>query len=80
MSRYTEFDEKRNTLYILSDYLLPNTLGMTVVARRRAYDEAFKMSYPERLEKFCKNPEVKKAIQTDIEAHKGCKLSEFCNA
>lgn len=80
MSRYTEFDEKRNTLYILSDCILPNTLGMTAVARHKAYDEAFKMSYPERLEKFCKNPEVKKVIQEDIAAHEGCHLSEFCNA
>ena len=78
--KYTKWSEKDNTLYIYSDHLLPDTTGMSWKEHSRAYKEAFAMSYQDRLEKFCKNPEVKKEIKAEIEAHKDCKLSEFTYA
>lgn len=79
MSKYTMFDEKKNTLYINSDLLLPNTTGMDFKTRHKEYDKAFKMDYMTRLEKFC--PEnVKPIVKAEIEKHKGCKFSEYCSA
>lgn len=77
--RFTHFSEKHNTLYILSDQILPNTKGMGWKDHCKAYQEAFKMPYHERIERWACE-EAKREIKQEMKAHKGCKLSEYCNA
>lgn len=76
MKHFTTFDEKRNTLYIATDEMLPDTKGMSVQDRRKAYDAAYAMDYAKRLELYgCEA--CKKEVAEQMEAHKGCKLNEF---
>lgn len=68
--------KKRNELCINSKQLLPDTTGMSFKAHCKAYDEAFKLSYKERLEKFaCK--ECKDEVAEELKKHKGCMVTEF---
>lgn len=72
------FDKKSNTLYINSDIILPNTKGMSFREHCKAFDEAFKLSYEERIEKFA-TKEQKEKIRKALEEHKGCNISEYSN-
>lgn len=83
-TKYTMFDEERNTLYINSDVILPKrvaTPNMDIkeftrkVAERM---EAFKLSYEERIEQFA-SPEAKEIIKESLAKHSGCKISEYSN-
>lgn len=76
MRHYTMYDEKTNTLYILTDELLPEVKGMSVQDRRRAYDAAYAMDYAKRLELYGCDA-CKKEVSEQMEAHKGCRLNEF---
>lgn len=77
--KYTRFSEKHNTLYINTKQLLPNTSGLSWKEHCKANDEAFKMSLDERIEKYACE-EAKQEIQSELEKHKGCKISEYANA
>ena len=68
---FTAYDSETDTLYILGKQILPNTLGMTFSQHFKAYDEAWAMSYEERVEKFA-TPTAKKIIKEQIAKHKGC--------
>ena len=74
--RYTFFDTKRNTLYINSNLMLPNTKGMSFKEHCKEYDKAFALPYPERLEKFCPDT-IRPLVEEEIANHPGCKISEF---
>lgn len=76
---YTNFSTKDNTLYILSDQLLPNTKGMSFRDHCKAYDEAFKLDMLKRLELYG-NEACKKEVAEQLKLHEGCKISEFCYA
>lgn len=74
--KYTQFIEKENLLCISSKQLLPDTTGVGLKAHCRAYNEAHKLSYEERLEKFaCK--ECRDEVAEILKKHKGCKITEF---
>ena len=74
--RYAIFDNKRNTLYINSNLMLPKQKGGWSREWSTAVKEAFKLSYKERLEKYCPE-DIREQIRQEIKAHKGCKISEF---
>jgi hypothetical protein len=71
MEKYTRFNEKRNTLYILSSVIMPPRGSDSHEIR-----EAFRMTYEERLNKYCP-AQIKEQILEEIRKHKGCKISEF---
>jgi len=48
---YVLFSVRDNMLYINSKELTPNCVGMSFEERRKAFDEAYELSYMERLEK-----------------------------
>ena len=74
--KYTYFNKKENLLCISSKQLLPDTTEMSFKAHCKAYNEAFKLSYKERLEKFaCK--ECQDEVAEMLKKHKGCKITEF---
>ena len=75
-SRYAIFDNKRNTLYINSDLMLPKKKGGWTKEWSKEVSEAFKLTYQERLEKYCPE-DIREQVQKEIKAHKGCKISEF---
>lgn len=82
-NKYSWYSEKYNTLYILSKLILPNTKGMDFKSHCKAYEEAFKMPYEKRIEKFCPKdikPALMKEIKDCKKQHKDCKLSEYTNA
>lgn len=74
--RYTFFDTKRNTLYINTDVILPNTKGMSFKEHAKKYKEAFAKSYEERLQDYCPQ-NIRVLVQTELDKHPGCKISEF---
>lgn len=74
--KYTYFDKKENLLCINSKQLLPDTTGMSLKTHCKAYNEAFKLSYEERLEKFACE-ECRKEVVEELKKHKGCKVTEF---
>jgi hypothetical protein len=76
---YYFYSTKENTLYINSDLISPNIMGMTIKERYKVIKETSKISYPERIKKFCKNQEALKVINEQLEIHKGCTISEFTN-
>lgn len=75
----TRFDSKRNTLYILTDAIMPDTRGMTYRQRNQAITDAFDLPMSQRIEFFASD-ENKRIIEAAIAAHPGCKLSEYMNA
>ena len=73
---YVLFSVRDNMLYINSKELTPNCVGMSFEERRKAFDEAYELSYMERLEKW--SSDIAKAyMKEELEAHKGCAISEF---
>lgn len=70
------YNEKNDTFYINSDLMLPNTIGMSFKEHKKAFMDAFKLSYEDRLKKFCP-AETRKLIQQELKKHKGCEVSEF---
>lgn len=68
--KITEFSEKFNTLYILTDAILPK--GDTIEELRKA----FKLSYSERIALYASDS-AKAEIEKELKAHSGCKISEF---
>ncbi len=74
--RYTFFDTKRDTLYINSNLILPDTKGMKFRDHCKKYDEAFAKSYEERLQEYCPQ-DIRVQIQEELDKHPGCKISEF---
>lgn len=73
---YVWYSAKDNMVYINSEELTPDCSGMSFKERRDAFNEAYKLSYAERLEKF--GSDVAKAyVKEELEAHKGCGISEF---
>ncbi len=83
-TKYTMFDEERNTLYINSDVILPKmtaTPDMNIREFTRKMSkrlDAFKLSYEERIEKFA-SPDAKEIIKESLAKHSGCKISEYSN-
>lgn len=75
-TKYTQFDEERNTLYIYSDVMLPKITTTNVKHAKRMMREAFELSYEERIEKFS-SPEAKAIIKESLAKHSGCKISEY---
>lgn len=81
MKEITMYNEKENTLYILSDVILPEKPKgqlsreqlKKVMEERREY---FKKSYEERIALSSYREEIMK----EIEKHPNCKISEYCNA
>ncbi len=74
----TFYDKRTNTVYINTDLILPNTLGMPFNAACKKRKEAFNLTYEERIDKFA--PErYKQEILDAIAAHEGCTVSEFSN-
>ena len=75
----TYFDSKCNTLYILTDAIMPDTRGMTYRQRYQAIEDAFDLPMSQRIEMFAsdKNRRIR---ESEIAAHPGCKLSEYMNA
>lgn len=74
--KLTTFDEKKNTLYINSDAILPDTTGMNFLEHCKKYDEWFAKSYKERIEL---SP-YKELIEEELAKHPDCKISEFLMA
>lgn len=73
---YVWYSVRDNMVYINSEELTPDCSGMTWSERREAFNEAYKLSIPDRLEKF--GSDVAKAyVKEELEAHKGCGISEF---
>lgn len=72
------FSERDNTFYINSDLIFPNTKGLPFKEHCKKYDEAFKMTYDERLKKFCPK-EIRNEIKKEMKKYPNCKVSEFCN-
>lgn len=70
--KHTMYDEKRNTLYILTSDIMPKN--------GKEWKKAWSMSYKERIEKFCTDKDVRNEIERELENHKGCKISEFTTA
>lgn len=77
--RLTLWSEKENTLYINTNAIMPDTSRMNFREHCKAYDEAFAMTYIERIYKFAKG-DNKRMILEEVEKHKGCKFSEFIDA
>ena len=77
-SKWAYYDAKQDAVFINGDAILPNTSGMSWKQHCAAYDEAFAMSYEERIEKFA-NPIQKEDILQILSEHEGCKISEFTN-
>lgn len=77
--KITIWSEKDNTLYILTEAIMPDTSKMSWKEHCKAYDEAFAMTYEERIDKFA-NRENKRKILEEAKKHKGCKFSEFTHA
>ena len=76
MTKYTMFSERDNTLYINTDAISPSYKGMTIKECKKAIEATHNMSYEERITRYA--PEMAKyIILKEIEAHRGCKLSEF---
>lgn len=69
----TEFEEKENTLYILTEAIMCDLTGMTYKERRKAMEKHFSLSYEERIEL---SP-YKEQIKAEIAKHPNCKVSEF---
>ena len=76
MKQYTKYSPETNTLYINSNVILPNTVGMSWRERCKAIDAAFNMEYDERIKEFCPAA-IKDAILAEIAAHPGCTISEY---
>lgn len=74
MKKITMYDDKRNTLYIATDVIMPK------VYNREEYKKAFAMSYAERIKKYCTDKDAKKEIEQELKNHKGCNISEFTAA
>lgn len=73
---YVWYSAKDNMVYINSEELTPDCSGMSFKERREAFNEAYKLSIRDRLEKF--GSDVAKAyVKEELEAHKGCGISEF---
>lgn len=73
---YVWYSAKDNMVYINSEELTPDCSGMSFQERRKAFDEAYKLSIPDRLEKW--GSDIAKAyVKEELEAHKGCAISEF---
>ena len=76
MNQYTMFSERANTLYINSDFISPSYKGLSIKECKKAIEATMKMSYEERIIRYA--PELAKyIILKEIDAHRGCKLSEF---
>lgn len=73
---YVWFSVRDNMLYINSEELTPNCDGMSFKERRDAFNEAYKLSYLERLEKWGSD-DAKAYVKEELELHKGCGISEF---
>ena len=76
MNQYTMFSEKHNTLYINSDFISPSYKGLSIKECKKAIEATMNMSYEERITRYA--PQLAKiVILKQIDAHRGCKLSEF---
>lgn len=64
------YDEKTNTFYINTKLIMPETKKFNEIKN------VFKMSYIERINKFCP---VKNEIMEQIKKYENCKISEFTN-
>ena len=69
----TQYDERTNTLYILTDAIMCNLDGLTIKERAAAIRKHFALSYEERIEQS----KYKNQIKAEIAKHPNCKLSEF---
>lgn len=69
----TIFNEKENTLYILTDAIMCDTKGMTKQEARKARNEHFKLSYEWRIELS----KYKEQIKAEIAKHPNCEISEY---
>lgn len=77
--KLTWFDSKSETLYINSKAILPDTKGLPFKEHCRRVNDAFKMTYPDRIEAYA-TEDQKKEILAAMEEHPGCKISEYMNA
>lgn len=76
MNQYTMFSERDNVLYINSDFISPSYKGLSIKECKKAIEATMNMSYEERIVRYA--PELAKyIILKEIDAHRGCKLSEF---
>ncbi len=74
--KIVDFDEKENTVYILTETIMCDTKNMTYKERVIAMNKHFALSYDERIEL---SP-YKEQIKAEIAKHPGCKISEFTDA
>lgn len=70
------YSQRDNTVYILSRLIEPSTVGKSPREITKIMDAVFRMSYPDRIEKYA-SEDAKKLIYAEIEKHPGCKISEF---
>lgn len=71
--KLTEYDERTNTLYILTDAIMCDTKGLTFKEHCAAMNKHFKLSYEERIEQS----KYKDQIKAEIAKHPNCKISEY---
>lgn len=76
MNQYTMFSERANTLYIDTSSISPSYKGMSIKEARKTIDMVMKMPYEERILRYA-DEMAKYVILKEIDAHRGCKLSEF---
>ena len=71
--KLVEYNERTNTLYILTDAIMCDISGMTVKERVAAMTKHFALSYEERIEQS----KYKDQIKAEIAKHPNCKISEY---
>lgn len=71
--KITEFDEKRNTLYILTDVIMCDTKGLSMKEKSKAIQDYFNLSYEERINRS----QYKDEILKEIKKHPNCQISEY---
>lgn len=73
------YSEKDNVVYINSHIIDPDMTGLSRKERWEKICDVHKMSYLDRIEKYC--PEAqKKELYDFIAEHGGCSLSEYVDA